>query len=101
MYGAIFLLSRWLLPDRSSAIEQMGDPKEYTIEMEVGRSSGLAGKTLGQAGFTSENDYNIIEIIREGEALPTIDRETEIKEGDRLIFVGGKDTVSELQRPRA
>ncbi|EFK11368.1 TrkA-C domain protein, partial [delta proteobacterium NaphS2] len=100
MYGAIFLLSRWLLPDRSSAIEQMGDPKEYTIEMEVSLSSGLVGKTLGQAGFTSENDYNIIEIIREGEALPTIDRETEIKEGDRLIFVGGKDTVSELQKTK-
>ena len=100
MYGAIFLLSRWLLPDRSSAIEQMGDPREYTIEMEVGRSSGLVGKTLGQAGFTSENDYNIIEIIRDGEALPTIDRETEIKEGDRLIFVGGKDTVSELQKTK-
>ena len=30
--------------------------------------------------------------------LPTIDRETEIREGDRLIFVGGTDTVSELQK---
>jgi len=100
MYGAIFLLARWLLPDRSSAIEQMGDPKEYTIEMEVSPSSGLEGKTLGQAGFTSENDFNIIEIIRDGRILPTIDRETEIKEGDRLIFVGDTDLVSELQKAK-
>ena len=100
MYAAIFILSRWLLPDRSSAIEQMGDPKEYTIEMEVSLASGIVGKTLAQAGFTSENDFNIIEIIRDGQALPTIDRETEIKEGDRLIFVGGADTVSELQKTK-
>jgi len=100
MYAAIFLLGRELLPDRSSAIEQMGDPKEYTIEMEVNLSSGLVGKTLGQPGFTSENDFNIIEIIRDGQTLPTIDRETEVREGDRLIFVGGADTVSELQKTK-
>ncbi|MCD6293454.1 MAG: SLC13 family permease, partial [Deltaproteobacteria bacterium] len=100
MYAAIFILSRWLLPDRSSAIEQMGDPKEYTIEMEVSLASDIVGKTLAQAGFTSENDFNIIEIIRDGQALPAIDRETEIKEGDRLIFVGGADTVSELQKTK-
>lgn len=100
MYGAIFLLSRWLLPDRSSAIDQIGDPKEYTIEMAVNPSSGLVGKTLAQAGFTSENDFNIIEVIRDGQALPTLDRETEIAEGDRLIFIGDTGTVSELQKTK-
>ena len=42
-----FLLSRWLLPDRSSAIEQMGDPKEYTIEMEVGPVQRAGGENPG------------------------------------------------------
>jgi di/tricarboxylate transporter len=100
MYFVIFILSRWLLPDRSSAIEQIGDPKEYTIEMEVGKQSGIVGKSLGQAGFTSENNYNVVEIIRSGQALLNIDRSTVLEEGDRVVFVGGTETVSELQKTK-
>jgi di/tricarboxylate transporter len=98
MYGAMFLLSRWLLPDRSSAIEQMGDPKEYTLEMLVKTDSDLVGKSLAQAGLTEENDINILEIIREGKTLLAIDPSIVIQANDRLVFSGDLDIVSELQK---
>ena len=98
MYGFIFLLSRWLLPERSSAIEQMGDPREYTIEMMLGPGSNLAGKTLLEAKLTEENEINLIEIIRGGRSLPAIESSIELQEEDRLVFTGGVDMVSELQK---
>ena len=100
MYGAIFLLSRWLLPDRSSAIEQMGNPKEYTTEMMVGPGSNLAGKTIAQAGLTEENGLNLIEIVRNGESLPAIEPSMKLEAEDRLIFGGDIEMVSELQKTK-
>jgi len=100
MYGAVFLLSRWFLPDRSSAIEQMGNPKEYTTEMMVGPGSNLAGKTTTQAGFTEENGLNLIEIVRHGESLPAIEPSMKLEAEDRLIFGGGVDMISELQKTK-
>ena len=100
MFTAIMILSRWLLPDRSSAIEQMGDPKEYTIEMMVTQSSGLDGKTIIQAEFTEEFNINLIEIIRDGRGILSLDEGKRIRNGDRLIFSGGADMVSELQQTK-
>ncbi|MEA3231533.1 MAG: SLC13 family permease [Thermodesulfobacteriota bacterium] len=98
MYCVIFILSRWLLPDRSSAIEQMGKPKEYTTEMIVNPQSNLIGKTIVEAGLSEENEINLIEIIRAGEAMPAIDSSMTLKEDDRMVFAGDVDLVSELQK---
>lgn len=98
MYCVIFILSRWLLPDRSSAIEQMGNPKEYTTEMIVSPQSDLIGKTIVEAGLSEENEINLIEIIRVGEVMPALDSSITLKEEDRMVFAGGFDLVAELQK---
>jgi len=100
MYGVMFLLSRWLLPDRSSAIAQMGDPKEYTMEMLVRPGSDLAGKSLTQAGLTEENNINVVEIIRDGTSLPATEPSILIEGDDRLVFSGNLELVSELQKTK-
>ena len=100
LFGVIILLSRWLLPDRSSAIEQMGSPKEYTTEMIVDPKGGLAGKTIQKAGLTEENGINLIQIFRDGEVIPVIDYSMALKGDDRLVFGGEKDMVSELHRTK-
>jgi di/tricarboxylate transporter len=100
MFAVIALLSRWLLPDRSSAIEQMGDPKEYTTELIVHPGSVLIGRTIQQAGLTEENDFNLIEIIRGGESMPATDYGLKLEEDDRLVFGGGMEMVSELQKTK-
>jgi di/tricarboxylate transporter len=96
----IIFLGRWLLPDRSSAIEQMGSPKEYTTEMIVDPKGGLAVKTIQQAGLTEENGINLIQIIRDGEVVPVIDYSITLKGDDRLVFGGEKGMVSELHRTK-
>jgi len=98
MFGFIMLLSRWLLPDRSSAIEQMGSPREYTTEMVVSPGSNLVDKTVAEAGFTEENGINLVEVIREGEALPAIEMTMKLRAEDRLVFAGDIDMVSELHK---
>lgn len=98
MFGVILVLSRWLLPDRSSAIAQMGHPKEYTTEMIVDPKGVLVGKTIQQAGLTEENGINLIQIIREGEIIPVIDYSIVLKEDDRLVFGGEKGMVADLHR---
>ena len=97
LYLVIFTLSRWLLPDRSSAIEQLGSPKEYTTEMIVGSRSKLIGKTIKKAGLR-EDDIYLIEVFRAGKAIPAIDSSMTLEEDDRLVFAGGIDTVSELHK---
>lgn len=98
MFGVISLLSRWLLPDRSSAIEQMGDPKEYTAEMIVPPNSGLIGKTIQQAGLTEDNEINLLEIIRGENTIPATDYTLKLEEDDRLVFGGVLGMISEVQK---
>jgi len=100
MFGVICLLSRWLLPDRSSAIEQMGHPKEYTTEMIVDPKGVLVGKTIQKAELTEQNGINLIQIIRDGEVIPVIDYSITLKEDDRLVFGGEKGMVSDLHRTK-
>ncbi len=98
MFITIALLSRWLLPDRSSAIDQMGDPKQYTTEMIVDPDSPLVGKTVQQAALTEENDINLIQIFRQDEIIPVTDYTIKLEEDDRLVFTGKLGMISEVQK---
>ncbi len=100
MFAVVCLLSRWFLPDRSSAIEQMGHPKEYTTEMIVDPKGVLVGKTIQKAELTEENGINLIQIIRDGENIPVIDYSMTLKADDRLVFGGEKGMVSDLHRTK-
>ena len=46
----LILFSKWLLPERKSAITQMRNPREYIVEMMVSEGSPLIGKTIEEAG---------------------------------------------------
>lgn len=100
MFIFIVFMSKWLLPDRKSAIEQMGSPKEYTTELLVSPGGRMVDKTIAQAELTEENGVNLIEIIRNGDTIPAIDSATRLKAEDRLIFSGGFDMMSELQKTK-
>jgi di/tricarboxylate transporter len=124
MFGVVTIFSLWLLPDRGSAIDQMGDPKQYTTEMIVNPGSPLIGKNLSQAGLTEENEINMIEIIRqkkgsqaevadpgggattmdsgmpESVTIPATDYTIQLQEDDRLVFAGGLGMISEVQKTK-
>lgn len=98
MFAFMFFIGRRLLPDRSSAIEQLENPREYTVEMIVSEKGPLTGKTLAQSGLTASNMMYLVEIDRDGESLPAVEPDIKLKAKDRLVFSGVVDAMEELQK---
>ncbi|MFN0243591.1 MAG: SLC13 family permease [Planctomycetota bacterium] len=102
LVGIAFLVltHRWLLPDRKPSISISGDPREYTVEMEVEPASVLVGQTIEQAGLRGLPAMYLAGIEREGRVLPAVASTQKLSGGDRLIFVGVVDSVVDLQKIR-
>lgn len=96
----LVLTHRWLLPDRKPSISISGDPREYTVEMEVEPASVLVGQTIEQAGLRGLPAMYLAGIEREGRVLPAVASTEKLSGGDRLIFVGVVDSVVDLQKIR-
>jgi di/tricarboxylate transporter len=98
--GTLFVLatSRWLLPGREPPIRQVADAREYAVEMVVEPRSPLAGRSIEQAGLRRLPGVFLAEIEREGHIMVAV-APTEILRGqDRLVFVGGVDSVVDLYK---
>ncbi len=96
----ILLTTRWLLPDRRPAISQMGDPREYSVEMLVDRDGPLVGRSVEDAGLRHLEAMFLAEIERDGQIIPAVSPQERLQAGDRLVFVGVVDSVVELQKIR-
>ncbi len=96
----VLLFSRWLLPDRASAMSQLGDPRQYTVEMLVRSGSPLAGQTIEQAGLRHLPGMFLVEIDRDGTILPAPEPSDTLRAGDRLVFAGVVESVVDLQKFR-
>jgi di/tricarboxylate transporter len=100
--GVLFVVAtnRWLLPDRRTASEQFGDPREYTVEMTVDPAGPLVGRTIEAAGLRQLPQSFLAEIEREGNIIPAVGPDERLHGGDRLVFVGVVGSVVDLQRIR-
>lgn len=100
--GTIYLMlaGRRLLPERRSAISQMKDPREYTVEMIVEQSSPLIGRTIEDAGLRHLPGLYLMEIQRQGEVLAAVGPQQQLQAEDRLVFVGIVESVKDLQKIR-
>lgn len=100
LVGIVFVLAtaRFLLPDRRSAMSQLDDPREYSVEMLVEAGGPLAGKSIEEAGLRHLGQLYLVEIDRDGTVLPAVSPHEVLQGGDRLVFVGVVDSVVELQR---
>ncbi len=96
----VVLLSRWLLPDRRSAIGQQGDPREYTLEMLVEPMGPIVGKSIEEAGLRSLPQLYLAEIDRGGRIIPAVGPQEVLQGGDRLLFVGIVESVVDLHKVR-
>jgi di/tricarboxylate transporter len=94
----MLLIGRRLLPDRQPFINQISDPREYTVEMLVEPGSQLAGKTIEEAGLRRLNGVYLMDIERADELLVAVGPEEHLHAGDRLVFVGVVDSVVDLQK---
>ncbi len=94
----MLIFGRWLLPSRDSTASAFGNPKEYTIEMEVDPEGPLAGKTVEAAGLRHLGDVYLVEIERNGSILAAVGPEERLRGGDRLIFAGSTHAAIDLQQ---
>ena len=100
--GCLYLqiIGQHLLKDKSGAIEQFANFREYLLEMQVNTGCELAGQTVQDAGLRHLPGLFLVEIIRDGELFPVVSPHTMIHAGDRLVFAGAVESVIELRRIR-
>lgn len=98
--GLAYLLvfSRWLIPERKPAIQELSDAKEYSVEMLLEPSSPLVGQTIEKAGLRHLPGMYLMEIDRNGEILPAVASTEKLQENDRLVFVGIVESVADLRK---
>ncbi|MCB9799194.1 MAG: SLC13 family permease [Candidatus Omnitrophica bacterium] len=82
--------------DMQSQVEK--NPKEYVIEMKVAQKSSLAGKTIREAGLRNLPGLYLLDIERAGKSIGPVSARIELKEDDRLVFVGIPSAVLTLQQ---
>ncbi len=94
----VWLTSRWLLPDRQSAVAQMENSRSYIVEMLVDADSPLAGRTIEGAGLRHLPGLFLMEIERGNNSLPAVSPQERLEPHDRLIFTGLAESIVDLQK---
>ncbi|MES9971607.1 MAG: SLC13 family permease [Candidatus Thiodiazotropha sp.] len=94
----VIVTQRWLLPERRPVISNFSDAREYTVEMLVENGSPLHGKSIEQAGLRQLPGLFLVEVERNGRAIPAVSPYEILQAGDHLVFVGIVDSVVDLQR---
>ncbi len=98
--GYLLVFGRRLLPPRLPPTESFADVRSYTAEMLVPLESPLAGKSIEGAGLRQLPGLYLVEIERDGQIMPAVSSQTELRGGDRLVFAGMLESVMDLQRMR-
>ncbi len=101
LIGIIYLLvfSRFLLPMRDSASVSFDNIREYLVEMKVEKDSELIDQTVEEAGLRHLPGLYLVEINRNNEVFSATPQ-TQIRNGDQLVFAGAVESVVELRRIR-
>ncbi len=93
----MWLLFPKLLPDRTQG-QAFSNLREFTLEVCIAPNGPLVGKTVEQAGLRHLQRVYLIEIDRRGTAITVVSPEEILQEGDRLVFAGDTDAISDLLR---
>lgn len=97
--GLLFML--WvfprLLPDRREQ-NMFGNFKEFTLEVAIAGDGPLVGQTVAQAGLRDLKRIYLVEIERAGAIVPAVDSGEPLQAGDRLVFAGDIEAISDLLR---
>jgi di/tricarboxylate transporter len=94
----LVLLVPMLLPDRRSVVSAQDDPRMYTSEFLVLPNTPIVGKTIEQAGLRHLPGAFLAELERGQTLLPAVEPTIQLEAGDRLVFVGPREAVVDLQR---
>lgn len=99
--GLIFMwlfFPRWL-PDisKSHAFENV---REFTLEVMVETNGPLVGQSVQAAGLRDQKTVYLVEIERDGTLLTAVPSEERLQSGDRLVFAGDTQGITDLLRIR-
>ena len=86
-----------MLPDRSDK-NAFANLREFTLEVCVAPNGALVGKTIVEAGLRNLQRIFLVEIERRGSILTAVPSEEKLHGGDRLVFVGDTEAISDLLR---
>ncbi len=97
--GLLFMLWAFprLLPDRREQ-NMFGSFKEFTLEVAIAGDGPLVGQTVAQAGLRDLKRIYLVEIERAGAIVPAVDSGEPLQAGDRLVFAGDIEAISDLLR---
>ncbi len=95
--AAMLLIMPRLLPDREDR-HKFGSMREFTLEVAVAADGPLVGKTVGEAGLRELERLYLVEIERGGSVVIAAPSEERLKGGDRLVFAGDTQAISDLLR---
>lgn len=90
------LFPRWL-PDRSDK-QAFGNLREFTLEVTVDPNGPLVGKTIAQAALRNLGRVYLAEVERQGTIITAVSSEEILHGGDRLVFAGDTQAISDLLR---
>lgn len=85
------------LPDRREK-DLFGNLREFTLEVAVAADGPLVGQTVIQAGLRDLKRIYLVEIERNGTIVPAVDSQEPLRAGDRLVFAGDTEAISDLLR---
>lgn len=95
--AVMLLVMPWVLPDRKDQ-QKFGSMREFTLEVAVSSEGPLVGKTVGEAGLRELERLYLVEIERDGSVVTAVPSEERLRGGDRLVFAGDTQAVSDLLR---
>ncbi|WP_407659242.1 SLC13 family permease [Marinobacterium weihaiense] len=93
----IWLVFPRMLPDRSDK-RAFANLREFTLEVAVAPDGPLVGQTVEQAGLRSLDRVYLVEIERKGNIVTAVSSEEKLQGGDRLVFAGDTEAISDLLR---
>src|SRR5690554_1613857 len=95
--GMMLLVLPRMLPDRKDQ-QKFGSVKEFTLEVAVAFEGPLVGKSVGEAGLRELDRLYLVEIERDGSVVTAVPSEERLRGGDRLVFAGDTQAISDLLR---
>lgn len=85
------------LPERKDQ-QKFGSMREFTLEVAVALDGPLVGKSVGEAGLRELDRLYLVEIERDGSVVTAVPSEERLRGGDRLVFAGDTQAISDLLR---
>lgn len=86
-----------VLPDRRQN-NAFANLREFTLEVTVSENGALVGKSIAAAGLRHLQRIYLAEIERDGNIVTAVPSEEILRGGDRLVFAGDTEAISDLLR---